>query len=246
MENIIKEDEVLDDLEYKDLKIIQKKDGFKFGMDAILLTNFSKNIKKNAKVLELGTGTGVISILLSEKTDLNKIIGIEIQEQISEMANRSVKLNKLENKVEIINENIKNIENVLEKSTFDVVVTNPPYKKKNTGIVNNNDIKLISKHEITANLEDFIKVGSAMLKSNGEFYMVHRPDRIADIMSLFRKYKLEPKVLQFVYPKLGEKANLLLIKAVKNGGEFLNVEKPLYIYNQNGTYTKELLDIYGK
>ena len=246
MDVVLKEDEVLDDLEYKDLKIIQKKDGFKFGMDAILLTNFSKNIKKNARVLELGTGTGVISILLSEKTDLSKVIGIEIQEQISEMASRSVKLNKLENKVDIINENIKNIENVSEKSTFDVVVTNPPYKKKNTGIVNDNDIKLISRHEITADLEDFIKVGSTTLKSNGEFYMVHRPDRIADIVCLLRKYKLEPKVLQLVYPKIGEKANLLLIKAVKNGGEFLNVEKPLYIYNQDGTYTQELLNIYGK
>ena len=246
MELELKEDEVLDDLEYKNLKIIQKTDGFKFGMDAILLTNFSKNIKKKAKVLELGTGTGVISILLSEKTESNRIIGIEIQEQISEMAQRSVKLNHLEDKVEIINDDVKNIEKVLKKSTFDVVVTNPPYKKKNTGIINDNEIKLISRHEITAKLEDFIKVGSNMLKSNGEFYMVHRPDRIADIVCLLRKYKLEPKILQLVYPKLGEKANLLLIKAVKNGGEFLNVEKPLYIYNDNGTYTKELLEIYGK
>lgn len=242
----ILENERIDDLEFKGLKIIQNKDGFCFGIDSILLSDFAKEIKKESKVIDLGTGTGIIGILLCMKTELSKIIGVEIQKEVYDMAKRSIKLNNLENKFEIINENIKNLENIIETGTFDAVVTNPPYKKIGTGLTNENEKKLISRHEITANLEDFIKVSSKMLKDKGTLYMVHRPDRMVDIIELLRKYKLEPKRIKFVYPNANKDANLILLKAVKNANPFLKIEKPLYVYNQNGEYTDEILKIYGK
>ena len=242
----ILENERIDDLEFKGLKIIQNKDGFCFGIDSILLSDFAKEIKKGSKVIDLGTGTGIIGILLCMKTELSKIIGVEIQKEVYDMAKRSIKLNNLENKFEIINENIKNLENIIETGTFDAVVTNPPYKKIGTGLTNENKEKLISRHEITANLEDFIKVSYRMLKDKGTLYMVHRPDRMVDIIELLRKYKLEPKKIKFVYPNANKDANLILLKAVKNENPFLKIEKPLYVYNQNGEYTDEILKIYGK
>ncbi len=242
----ILENERIDDLEFKGLKIIQNKDGFCFGIDSILLSDFAKEIKKGSKVIDLGTGTGIIGILLCMKTELSKIMGVEIQKEVYDMAKRSIKLNNLENKFEIINENIKNLENIIETGTFDAVVTNPPYKKIGTGLTNENEKKLISRHEITANLEDFIKVSSKILKDKGTLYMVHRPDRMVDIIELLRKYKLEPKKIKFVYPNANKDANLILLKAVKNANPFLKIEKPLYVYNQNGEYTDEILKIYGK
>ena len=162
MEEKIKENERIDDLEYKGLKIIQNKDGFCFGIDSILLSDFAKEIPNNAKVIDLGTGTGIIGILLCAKTQLSKIIGIEIQKEVYELAKRNIKLNNLENKFEVINENIKNLEKILEENSYDAIVTNPPYKKENTGLTNENKLKLISRHEIEANLEDFIqKIGRA-------------------------------------------------------------------------------------
>ena len=199
MEIKLKENERIDDLEFKNLKIIQNKKGFCFGIDSILLSDFSKKIKKGANVLDLGTGTGIIATLLCGKTNLKKITGIELQEEIAEMASRSIKLNNLENKFEIINENILNLPKIFEKKSFDVIVTNPPYKKKNTGIINEEEKKVISRHEITASLEDFIKVSTMLLKDKGEFYMVHRPERLVDILSTMRENKLEPKLLRFVY-----------------------------------------------
>lgn len=242
----IKEDEIIDDLEYKGLKIIQKQKGFKFGMDAVLLADFAKNLKKNAKGLDLGTGTGIISILLAGKTNLEKMIGIELQREMSDMAMRSIQMNQLEERCQILNKDIKEIETILPKSSFDVVVTNPPYKKRQTGVVNDNSIKLISRHETTAELRDFILVASTMLKSNGEFYMIHRAERLVDCVTLCREVKLEPKKIRFVCPMMGKAPNLMLMKAVKNGREFVKVEKPLYIYEKNGNYTQELLNIYGK
>ena len=199
MEIELKENERIDDLEYKGLKIIQNKEGFCFGIDSVLLSDFAKNIKKGSKVLDLGTGTGIIPILLCGKTELKKIVGVEIQEEVSNMAKRSIKLNDLENRFEIINENILNLNNIYKNQTFDVVVTNPPYKKNGTGIVNEDEKKIISRHEITAKLEDFIKIAKDLLKDKGEFYMVHRPERLVDILSILRKYKIEPKTIRFVF-----------------------------------------------
>ena len=246
MEVELKENERIDDLELKGLKIIQNKEGFCFGIDSVLLSDFAKNIKNNSLVLDLGTGTGIIPILLCGKTNLKKVIGIEVQEKIAEMAKRSIKLNNLEARFQVINENILNLKNIYQNQTFDVVVTNPPYKKKNSGIINENKEKLISRHEIEANLEDFIKVSKDLLKDKGEFYMVHRPERLVDILSIMRKEKLEPKVLRMVYSNKNKEPKLVLIKGIKNAKPFLKVEKNLYIYDENGNYTDEILEIYNK
>lgn len=242
----LKENERIDDLEYKGLKIIQNENYFCFGIDSILLSDFAKDLKNDSKVLDIGTGTGIISILLAKKTNCNKIYALEVQKEISEMASRSVKLNNLENIIEIINDNIKNIANYLDKNSINSIVTNPPYKKENCGVKNENISKLISRHEITANLEDFISNGSSVLKDKGAFYMVNRPERLAEIINLFKKYKIEPKKLRIVYPKINSKPNLVLIKGVKNAKSFLEVEKPLIIYNEDNTYTEEILKIYNK
>lgn len=242
----LKENERIDDLELNNLKIIQNKNGFCFGMDSVLLSDFAKNIKPNTKVIDLGTGTGILPILLSAKTKASKIVGIEIQEDVANMANRSVELNNLQNRLEIICENIKNLKKVYETNSFDAIVTNPPYKTKGTGGINELKSKLISRHEITADLEDFISISSYLLKDQSNIYMVHRPERLVDILSIFRKYKLEPKELKLVQPNCGKAPNLVLIKATKNAKPFLKIDKPLYIYKSDGTYTEELLKIYNK
>lgn len=238
--------ERIDDLEFKNLKIIQNKDGFCFGIDSVLLSDFAKNIKKDSMVLDLGTGTGIIPILLCGKTKLKKVTGIELQEEVAKMAKKSIKLNNLEDKFNVINENILNLNKIYENQTFDVIVSNPPYKKKDTGITNENDKKIISRHEISASLEDFIKISKDLLKDKGEFYMVHRPERLVDIFELMRKYKIEPKILKMVYSYKNKEPKLILIKGVKNAKPFLKVESNLYIYEDTGKYTKEILKIYNK
>ena len=246
MNDFLKENERIDDLEFKNLKIIQNKNGFCFGIDSVLLVNFAKEIKKQSKVLDLGTGTGIIPILLSGKVELKKAIGVEIQKDVASMAKRSVSLNNLDDKIEIINENVINIGKLYPKQYFDVVITNPPYKKMGTGIINESEAKIISRHEITANLEDFIKTARDMLKDKGEFFMVHRPERLVDIISLMRKFKIEPKKLRFVCPNKNKEPNMVLIKGIKNAKEFLKIEKNLYVYNEDGNYTDEILKIYNK
>ncbi|MCI8637122.1 MAG: tRNA1(Val) (adenine(37)-N6)-methyltransferase [Clostridia bacterium] len=245
MEIKLSENEKIENLQFKDLKIIQNKKGFCFGIDSVLLSNFAKDIKENSKVLDLGTGTGIIATLLCGKTKLKEIIGIEVQKEVYEMAKKSIKLNNLENKFKIINEDILNINKKLEKNTFDAIVTNPPYKKKGTGIKNEEEKKIISRHETTATLDDFIKVSKDLLKDKGEFYMVHRPDRLVDILSVMRKYKIEPKVIRFVYSNKKSEPKLILIKGIKNANPFLKVQNNLYIYNENGKYTKEIKEIYN-
>ncbi|MBD9158387.1 MAG: tRNA1(Val) (adenine(37)-N6)-methyltransferase [Clostridiales bacterium] len=242
----LKENERIDDLEFKGLKIIQNEKGFCFGMDSVLLSDFAKNMKNNSTVLDLGTGTGIIPILLCGKTNLKKVVGIEIQQDVANMAKRSSQLNNLQDRFEVVNTNIIDLKNIYEKQSFDVIVTNPPYKKENTGITNENEAKLISRHEITANLEDFISISKDLLKDKGEFYMVHRPERLVDILSLMRKYKIEPKILKFVSPNKNKEPNLILIKGIKNANSFLKVEKNLYVYNEDGKYTNEILKIYNK
>ena len=242
----LKENERVDDLEYKGLKIIQNKNGFCFGIDSVLLSDFAKEIRNNSKVLDLGTGTGILCILLSAKTKLQKIYGIDVQEEVVEMAKRSVKLNNLEEKIEIIHKNIKELGEIFEKNSFDSIVTNPPYKKSNTGRANEKENKFISRHEVTATLEDFIKISFELLKDKGSIYMVHRPERLAEIIFTLKKYKLEPKIIRFVHSTYEEEPKLVLIKSVKNAKEFLKVESPLFVYNNKGEYTKEILEIYNK
>jgi len=244
--SILKENERIDDLQINNLKIIQNTDGFCFGIDSVILSEFAKDIKKDSKVIDLGTGTGIISFLLIAKTNLKHITGIEVQNEVADMAKRSIKLNNLENKFEIINCDIKNILSEIERESFDVVVTNPPYKKINTGAKNENEKKIISRHEILADIFDFIKASKNVLKDKGTLYMVHRPERLADIIYGLRQNKIEPKLIKFVYSKKdSSEAKLVLIKAVKNGGSFMKVDKPLFIYENNGDYTEEIKKIYN-
>lgn len=212
----------------------------------MLLSDFAKEIKNNSRVLDLGTGTGIISILLCGKTNLKEIIGVEIQKEVYEMAKKSIELNKLENKFKLLNEDLKSLSKKFPANSFDAIVTNPPYKKDNTGLKNENKLKQISRHEIMCNIEDIAKVSSYLLKSNSSIYMVHRPDRLIDIIEALKKYKLEPKNIRFIYPKINKEPNLVLIKATKCGRPFLKVEKPLIVYNEDGSYTDEILKIYNK
>ena len=245
MENI-KENERIDDLEIKNFKIIQKNDGFCYGIDSVLLSDFAKNIKNNSVVLDLGTGTGILGFLLIAKTNIKKIFGIEIQNEIADMANRSIVMNDVEDKFEIINCNIKDLENNLKIDSFDAIITNPPYKKMNSGKTNVNEIKLISRHEVKAELSDFIKVSFKMLKDKGTLYMVHRAERFVDIMAEMRKNKMEPKRIRFVYSNETSDSKLVMIEAVKNGKSSVKIENPLYVYNEDGSYTDEILTIYNK
>lgn len=244
--SLLRENERIDDLEINNLKIIQRNDGFCFGIDSVLLSDFAKNIKNNSNVLDFGTGTGILGFLLIAKTKIKKVIGIEVQQEIADMASRSIKLNNLEEKFEILNSNIKDLDKKLKIDYYDAIITNPPYKKPDSGLQNDNEIKLISRHEVKANLSDFIKMSFKLLKDKGTLYMVHRPERLVDIISEMRLNKLETKRIRFVYSNKKSDAKLVLIEAVKNGKSFVKIEKPLYVYNEDETYTDEILEIYNK
>ncbi len=245
MEHIfLKENERIDDLQCKGLRIIQNTEGFCFGMDAVLLSNFC-DIKNGSVVVDMGTGTGIIPLLIWAKNKVQKIYGLEIQNEVAEMASRSVSINKLEDSIEILNIDLKHSPDRLGVNKFDVVTSNPPYMNSGGGLVNPEDKKAISRHEIMTSLEDVIKTASRLLRHNGSFFMVHRPNRIVDILCMLRQYKLEPKRLRFVHPKVGEKPNLVLIKSVKASKPDLKFEKPLYVYNDDGKFTDEIYEIYG-
>lgn len=242
----LNENERMDDLQYKNLKLIQNKNGFCFGVDSVLLSDFAKNIKKNSTVVDIGTGTGIIGILLCGKTNLKKIYGVEIQKQVAQMAKRNIELNGLENRFEIINCDVNQIFDFLEPNSVDCIVTNPPYKKANTGVKNEDETQTIARHEVKCTLEDIIEKGSKLLKDRGEFYMVHRAERLVDIMEFLRKYRLEPKNIRFVHPKQNEKPNLILVKAIKFANPFLKIDKPLVIQDEKGNYTEEINQIYER
>lgn len=242
----LKPNERIDDLDFAGLKIIQNTKGFCFGIDSVLLADFAKNIKAEANVIDLGTGSGVIATLLCGKTKLKGVLGIEIQKNVCDMAQRSIILNNLENRFKILNTNIKNLDEILDNQQFDAIVTNPPYKKINTGLTNENKSKLIARHEVECNLEDIIRVSSKLLKDKGELYIVHKAERLSEIIVTLTKYRLEPKILRLVQGTVLLKPNLVLIKAVKNGNSFLEIEKTLIVYKNDGSYTDEILQIYGK
>lgn len=242
---MLRDNERIDDLQCKGLKIIQNPKGFCFGMDAVLLSNFCE-IKKGATVVDLGTGTGIIPILIAGKSNAKKIYGIEIQSEVADMAKRSVTLNNLEDRIEIINEDFKKAKEFIDVNSIDVVTSNPPYMNVDSGLKNPEDMKAISRHEIKCTLEDVISTASRLLKHNGHFYLVHRPHRLVDIMCLCRQYKLEPKKLRFVHPSKNKKPNLLLLKCIKAARSELKFLSPLYVYKDDGNYTDEVYAIYGK
>lgn len=231
-------DETLEDLQLNGLFILQKKDSFRFGMDAVLLSNFVM-AGKDKRVLDLGTGTGIIPILLSAKTKAQKFIGIEIQPEIADMAQRSVDGNNLGNKIEVVKGDIKQAVSIFGKGSFDVVVTNPPYTRVGSGLVNPGDTKAISRHEIYCTLHDILKISADLLKPHGEFFMVHRPERLTDIIDGMRKVNLEPKILRMVCARLGKEPSLILIKGLKNGNSGMKIMPVLYIYDGDGNYTDE-------
>ena len=242
---VINENERIDDLQYKGLKIIQNKDGFCFGIDAVLLANFAKNMKRKNLVVDLCTGTGIVAILLSGKTEAKKIIGVEIQSESAEMAKRSVELNSIQDRVEIINQDLKKLKTIIGAGSVDTVTVNPPYMKAGSAIVNDENKMSIARHEVCCTLEDVIKEAARILKTNGEFFMVHKPERLVDIFCTMRKYKIEPKRIRFVHPSADKPANIVLIEGTRDGKEFLKFEKSLYVY-ENGEYTDEIYEIYEK
>ena len=244
-EVIINENETIDDLQLKGLKLIQKKDAFRFGVDAVLLSEFA-NIKKNFRVIDLCTGTGIVPFLILGKYGPKEIVGVEVQEEITEMANRSVILNQVEDKIKFINRNLKDVEFLKQLGRFDALTVNPPYKLNNSGIINPSDVLAIARHEILCDLEDVIYSARILLKDNGRMYMVHRPERLADILNLMRKYKIEPKRIRMVHPNTKKAPNIVLVEGQRDGGHFLKWDPPLYVYDDNGEYSDEINRIYGR
>ena len=239
----ILENERVDDLQYKGLRLIQKRDGFCFGVDAVLLANFA-DIKKDDRVLDIGTGTGIIAVLAAAKTAARSVTGLEIQSEIAEMAGRSVKLNGLEDRLDIVCGDVKKSLELFGPSTFDAIVTNPPYMNRGGGLLNPSDTKAVSRHELLCTLEDVISISSRLLAPGGRFAMVHRPGRLADIIYLMRSNGIEPKYIRFVHPSPYKSPNLLLVKGARGGRPQLKVLEPLYIYDEAGNYSKEINRIY--
>ena len=245
-ENYLKNGERLDDLQLNGLHIIQNPEKFCFGMDAVLLSSFcAKTIRKKDKVLDLGTGTGIIPILLSAKAEPAHISALEIQDESVDMAKRSVNLNGLDEKIDIIHGDIKTASLNFGAAVFDAVTTNPPYMNDNHGIKNPDIPKAIARHEILCNLDDIARESSKLLKTQGRFYMGHRPFRMTEIICTLAKYKLETKRICMVHPFVSKEPNMLLIEAVKNGKPFVKFEPPIIVYETPGKYTEQLLEIYG-
>lgn len=242
---ILASDETLDDLQLNGICVIQKENAFRFGIDAVLLANFSK-IRRGARIIDLCSGTGIIPFILAGKTEAANIIGIEIQNEMVDMAKRSVLFNKLEDKIDFINRDLKDLQFLKTIPKVDVVTVNPPYKLKNSGIINPNDKNAIARHEICCTLKDVIKAAKAILKDNGRIYMIHRPDRLADIICTMREHKIEPKLIQMIQPNIKKAPNMVLIEGQNNGGTFLKWEAPLYVYNLDGSYTDKINKIYGR
>ena len=239
----IKENERVDELGRNGYRIIQNPDRFCFGMDAVLLSDFAK-VKEGDQVLDFCTGTGIIPILMEAKTKAASFKALEIQEDSAEMARRSVALNHLEEKIEIITGDIKDADKYFEAASFQVVTCNPPYMIGQHGLANPDSAKAIARHEVLCTLEDVISQSARVLKMSGSLYMVHRPFRLAEIMTTLAKYKLEPKRMQLVYPYVDKEPNMVLIQATKGGKPRITIEKPLIVYEKPGVYTQDILDIY--
>ena len=240
----LKEHERIDNLERNGYQIIQDSDKFCFGMDAVLLSGFAR-VKPGGRVLDMGTGTGIIPILLEAKTKGEHFTGLEIQEESADMARRSVLLNHLENKIDIVRGDIKEADTLFQAASFDVITCNPPYMIGQHGITNPDAPKAIARHEILCTLEDIVQKTAILLKPGGNFYMVHRPFRLAEIISVMVKYKLEPKRMRLVYPYVDKEPNMVLIEGCRGGKSRMTVEKPLIVYKEPGKYTDEIYEVYG-
>lgn len=244
MEGLLLEGERIDDLQRNGLRIIQNKEKFCFGIDAVLLSDFAE-VKRNEKMLDIGTGTGIIPILLTAKTEGMHFTGLEIQKESADMADRSVRMNNLSDKVKIVAGDINDALNYFERESFNVITSNPPYMIESAGEGNEDEPKTIARHEVKCTLDDVIREGSKLLKVSGRFYMVHRPFRLVEIFETFRKYKLEPKRMRMVHPFADKEPNMVLIEAIKGAKPRLKVEKPLIVYERPSEYTEEIYKIYN-
>ena len=240
----LKEHERLDDLQRNGFQIIQNPEKFCFGMDAVLLSGFA-NAKKGDRVLDMGTGTGIIPILMAAKTQAMHLTGLEIQEESADMAFRSVALNGLSERIAIVRGDIKEADRLFPATSFDVITCNPPYMIGQHGLTNPDAPKAIARHEVLCTLEDVVSRAAVLLKPGGHFYMVHRPFRLAEIMVTMTRHRLEPKRMQLVYPFVDKEPNMVLIEGVRGGKSRMTVEKPLIVYKEPGVYMPEIYDIYG-
>ena len=240
----VKENERIDDLQRNGYCIIQDPDRFCFGMDAVLLSGFAA-VKEGARVLDIGTGTGIIPILLAAKTKAAHLTGLEVQADSADMAGRSVALNGLEEKIDIITGDVKEADKLFDAASFDVISCNPPYMIGQHGLKNPEDAKAIARHEILCTLEDVIKQTARLLVPGGKFFLVHRPFRLAEIIVTLKEYKLEPKRMRLVYPFADKEPNMVLLEAVRDGKPRMTVEKPLIVYSSPGVYTPEIYEVYG-
>ena len=241
---LLREDERIDDLQRNHYGIIQRKGTFCFGMDAVLLSGFAR-VKAGERVLDLGTGTGIIPILLCAKTEGEHFTGLEIQEESADMARRSVAYNGLEEKIHIVTGDIKEAGDLFARASFDVITSNPPYMNESHGLKNPEDAKAIARHEVKCTLEDVVREGVKVLKPGGRFYMVHRPRRLIEIIQTMKDYGLEPKRMKLVHPYRDREANMVLLEAVRGGGPLLKVEAPVIVFEENGEYAEEIRTTYG-
>lgn len=240
----LKETERIDDLQRNGYRIIQDPERFCFGMDAVLLSGFA-TAKDGARVLDLGTGTGIIPILLLAKTGAAHLTGLEIQADSADMARRSVALNGLEEKIDIVTGDIREAGRIFDAASFDVITCNPPYMIGEHGLKNPEDAKAIARHEILCTLEDVVSQAAKLLKPGGKLFLVHRPFRLAEIMATLKAYKLEPKRMRLVYPFVDKEPNMVLLEAARGGRPRMTVEKPLIVYREPGVYMPEIYEVYG-
>lgn len=241
--NLLKENERIDSLQRNGYSIIQNSTRFCFGMDAVLLTEFV-NLKKGDRVIDLCTGTGVIPILLCAKSQAEHFEAVEIQEETADMAKRSVILNNLEDRIDVKCEDLNNLKSVFENASFEAVTVNPPYMIPGKALVNPDESKAIARHEIKCTLKDVLSESSRLLKNGGKLFMVHKPERLDEIIVAMKEVKLEPKRLRIVYPRIDSKPNMILIEGAKCANAGMIVEKPLIIYDESGKYTREVAKIY--
>ena len=236
--------ERIDELQRNGYRIIQNPERFCFGMDAVLLSGFAR-AKKQERCLDLGCGNGIIPILMEAKTEGKHFTGLEIQPESADMAKRSVALNRLQDRIDIVEGDIKDASKIFGASSFHVVTTNPPYMTAQHGLTNVYEAKTIARHEVLCNLEDIIRESARLLMPGGRFYMVHRPFRLAEIISLMVQYRMEPKRMRLVYPYVDREPNMVLIEGLRGGKSRMTVEKPLIVYKEPGKYTDEIYDVYG-